>query len=466
MIQDRRQTHLERLSAEHWDVLVVGGGINGAGIARDLMLRDAGLKVALVEKHHFSSGTSGRNSQLIHGGLRYLKYLDFGLVGDALHERSTLLRIAPGLVEPLQFLIPCYGKFDRVFYGAGLLLYDALAGSRGIGRHRALNAAQALALEPGLATDRLRAGLLFFDAKVHSARLVIENIVDAEEHGACVANYTAVDWNGHAIEATDTLTGERFPVHARKIVNATGAWSTGARLRLVRGSHLIYPRIQTGHEAISYFDEGGRIVFLIPWGENDDLTLVGTTDADHHSGPEDVRISDAERDYLKAIVRRLFPGFHGEPVTSYSSLRPLIAESGRSATATSREHRIWETPDGVLHISGGKYTTYREMSEELVDTLLMDVVPGRDLPCRTATTPLPVVTPPKEMPARVRMAVEREFARKLQDILYISTYWGHERHMDRAWLEPIAREAGSLLGWSDARREEEIATCLEQQGRV
>jgi glycerol-3-phosphate dehydrogenase len=464
MIQDRRQANLERLHQEQWDVLVVGGGINGAGIARDLMLRGAGLKVALVEKNHFSSGTSGRNSQLIHGGLRYLKYLDFGLVSDALHERATLLKIAPGLVEPLQFLIPCYGKYDRAFYGAGLMLYDALAGSRGIGHHSALNAAEASALEPDLAAEGLRAGLLFYDAKVHSARLVIENILDAEARGACVTNYTAVAWNVNGIEATDTLTGRTFPVRARKIVNATGAWSTGAPLRLVRGSHLIYPRIQKGHEAISYFDEQGRIIFFIPWGENDDLTLVGTTDIDHNTGPDEVRISDTERDYLKAIVRRLFPAFRSEPLTSYSSLRPLIAESGRSATATSREHRIWETADGVLHISGGKYTTFREMSEELVDTLLMDVVPGRDLPCRTANTPLNILTPPKDMPARVRMAVEREFARRLHDILYISTYWGHERHMDRAWLEPIARETGTLLGWTDAQREEEIKTCLERQG--
>src|SRR5580704_1585221 len=133
-----REANLARLRDEHWDVLVIGGGINGAGIARDLVLRDAGLRVALVERNHFASGTSGKNSQLIHGGLRYLKYFDFGLVKEALQERATLLRIAPELVQPLQFLIPCYGPFDRWFYGAGLTLYDALAGSRSIGSHRAI----------------------------------------------------------------------------------------------------------------------------------------------------------------------------------------------------------------------------------------------------------------------------------------------------------------------------------------
>jgi glycerol-3-phosphate dehydrogenase len=470
-MRDKREATLARLRSEPWDVLIVGGGINGAGIARDLMLRDAGLKVALVEKEHFASGTSGKNSQLIHGGLRYLKYFDFGLVSDALRERATLLRIAPGLVEPLEFLIPCYGPWDRWFYGAGLLLYDALAGSRSLGRHKALSGADAARLEPRLASDGLRAGLLFFDAKVHSARLVLENIIDAEARGACTVNYTEAKAGAdRVVTITDVLGGESFTIRPRKVVDATGAWSsgeisTGAKLRLVRGSHLIYPRIQQGHEAIAHFDEQGRIIFFIPWGENDDLTLVGTTDVDHTDGPDNVHISQEEREYLKAIVRRLFPEFEGEPVTSYSSLRPLIAEGGRSATATSREHRIWETPDKVLHISGGKYTTYREMSEELVDTLLRDLAPGRDLPCRTATSVIPVETPPRATLPRVRMAVEREFARKLRDLLYVSTYWGHERHMERDWLEPIAREMGSLLGWSGDHLRNELETCLREQER-
>jgi glycerol-3-phosphate dehydrogenase len=463
MSGDRREANLARLQNEQWDVLVVGGGINGAGIARDLMLRGAGLKVALVEKHHFASGTSGRNSQLIHGGLRYLKYFDFGLVSDALRERATLLRIAPALVRPLEFLIPCYGRFDRWFYGAGLTLYDALAQYRSLGHHRALSGPEAARLEPELASDGLRAGLLFFDGRVNSARLVIENILDAEARGACVVNYAALSQVGGDLSIDDTLGGGSFPIRARKVVDATGAWSSGGQLRLVRGSHLIYARIQHGREAIAYFDEQGRIVFLIPWGENDDLTLVGTTDIDHTGGPENVHISQSEKDYLKGIVRRLFPDCKSEPVTSYSSLRPLLAESGRSATATSREHRIWETRDGVLHISGGKYTTYREMSEELVDTLLRDIAPGRDLPCRTAVTLLNTETPPREIAARVRMAVEREFARKLQDVLYVSTYWGHERHMDREWLSPIAREMGSLLGWSEGRVASELSGCLAQQ---
>jgi glycerol-3-phosphate dehydrogenase len=431
-----RESSLARLRNEQFDVLVIGGGINGAGIARDLVLRDPGIRVALVEKNHFASGTSGKNSQLIHGGLRYLKYAEFHLVHEALRERSTLLAMSGGLVEPLEFLIPCYGAFNRWFYGAGLALYDLLSGGHSIGHHRRVDAS---AYEPELARDGLTAGLIFYDCKVNSARLVLETVIDAEARGAVVANYVEARGSGNVL---DSLTGDQFRIRARKVVNATGAWSGGGNLRLVRGSHLIFPRIQQGSEAIAYFDERGRIVFLIPWG---DLTLVGTTDVDHDGSPDDVHITDEETRYLTAIVRRLFPSYRGEPVSSYSALRPLIAEKGHSATSTSREHSIWETSDGVLHIAGGKYTTYRAMSEELVDMLT-------PLPCLTASIPLKPGPRPD-----VRQAVEREYARRLSDLLYVSTYWGYERALSLDWIEPIAREMGALLGWDEATIAAEIA---------
>ncbi|HYA15966.1 MAG TPA: glycerol-3-phosphate dehydrogenase/oxidase, partial [Bryobacteraceae bacterium] len=379
-IGDKRAANLERLRTEQFDVLIAGGGINGAGIARDLTLRGVGLRVALLEKNQFASGTSSRNSQLIHGGLRYLKYLQFDLVHEALREQATLLKIAPGLVSPLEFLLPCYRAFDRWFYRAGLALYQIL----GAQAAHSLSRETVTSLEPHLARHNLRAGLMFSDCLVHSARLVIENIVDAEARGAAVANH--VEWRGD--HAFDRLSGRQFAIRARRIVDATGAWSEAGQLRLVRGSHLIFPRIQAGNEAISYFDEQGRIVFLIPWGENHDLTLVGTTDVDHHGSLDDVRISPEETSYLYAIVRRLYPEYRGEHISSYSALRPLIPEAGRSATSTSREHRIRGTADGVLHIAGGKYTTYRAMSEELVDALLPDLRPGHDYPSRTAEVPL------------------------------------------------------------------------------
>jgi glycerol-3-phosphate dehydrogenase len=459
-MNDRRLANLSRLREESWDVLIVGGGINGAGIARDFMLRGADLKVALVEKNHFASGTSGRNSQLIHGGLRYLKYFDFGLVREALHERATLLKIAPGLVEPLQFLIPCYGPIDRWFYGAGLTLYDALAGSRSIGAHRALSLSSVRELEPALNQQSLRAGLLFYDAKVHAARLVLENLLDAESRGACIVNYIEARRGPPNLIARDAFTGEQFPISAKRIVDATGAWSSASGLRLVRGSHLIYPRIQTGDEALAYFDEQGRIIFLIPWGERDDLTLVGTTDVDHDGPPDNVRISPAEKDYLTSIVRRLYPDYQGRPIASYSALRPLIAASGRSATSTSREHRIYRDEYATLRVEGGKYTTYRSMSEELVDILMDDLAPGRGLPCRTAETPLDIPPTPSSTSDRIRRAVEREFARKLSDLLHVSTYWGHERAASPDWLGPLASEMADLLGWDPSREDAEVTEVM------
>ena len=459
-MRDKRAENIRRLQSETFDVLIAGGGINGAGIARDLMLREGDFRVALVDKRHFASGTSGKNSQLIHGGLRYLKYFDFQLVREALRERATLLRIAPGLVRPLEFLIPCYSAFDRWFYGAGLLLYDLLAGGHAIGHHRTLSQEKVRELEPHLARTQLRAGLAFWDCEVNSARLVLENILDAESRGACVANYVGVSLRDREIEATDHLAGERFPIRARRIVDATGAWSGSGSLRLVRGSHLIFPKIQSGSEAISYFDEKGRIIFLIPWGENGDLTLVGTTDVDHSGSPDDVRISRDETEYLTGIVRHLFPEYREKPISSYSALRSLIAEEGRSATSTSREHRIWETSDGILHVAGGKYTTYREMSEELVDTLLREIAPGRDLPCRTAQTPIPVASPPSDATSRTRMAVEREYARRLEDMIYVSTYQGYERPLDPDWLLPVALVMGEMLGWDKAQVDGELRRVL------
>ncbi|MDQ6708196.1 MAG: glycerol-3-phosphate dehydrogenase/oxidase, partial [Acidobacteriota bacterium] len=446
------------LKRESFDVLILGGGINGAGIARDLALRasdnNVPLRIALIEKNHFSSGTSGKNSQLIHGGLRYLKNLEFGLVRESLHERATLLKIAPHLVKPQPFLIPAYGKWSRWYYGAGLTLYDVLAGKRNIARHRVLTRTDVEALEPMLARDGLHGGLLFYDCQVNSARLVLENIFDAARLGAVAANYVgAASIGARQAEAVDHLSGEKFAIRVRQIVDATGAWSSGAPLRLVRGSHIVIPRIGNGDEAIAYFEDSGRVVFLIPWGSDRQLTLVGTTDVDHAGGPDRVHISPDEIDYLTSTVRRLFPQASiPEPISTYSSLRPLIRDDEASPSKTSREHRIWQSPDGVIHISGGKYTTYRSMSEEAADAICRDVAPSLAGTCSTATTPLieRAGTDP------VAFAVTHEMAQHLSDVLYVSTYWGYERVWTRDELQNIARRMGILLNWTKERMEQEI----------
>ena len=474
-----RRRNIEDLRTGSLDVLVIGGGINGAAVTRDLALRSdhagAGLRIGLVEQCHFASGTSGKNSQLIHGGLRYLKYFQFGMVRESLRERALLLRLAPHLVEPLPLLIPMFSSFDRFYYGAGLCLYDLLAGSRNISKHRRLSLPAVAGLEPGLSHEGLSGGAIFFDCRVHSARLVLENVLDAARLGAIIANYLrAVDLRRESgrwrVSIEDALSGERFEATAREIVDAAGPWSTGAPLRLVRGSHLILPRITTGERAIAHFDENGRVVFLIPWGSHNQLTLVGTTDVDHESGPDDVEISPEERAYLLRIVRKLFPGAAGlEPVSTFSSLRPLLRDGSGSPVAASREYRIWRSDDGVVRIAGGKYTTYRCMSEQAADLVLRNIAPELARLHVTAEVPFP---PPEghrieDLPVdgQASLVVNCEMAQRLPDLLFVSTYLGYERIWDRAALRPFAEAMALHLGWDERRVQEEIDLVLRLCGR-
>jgi glycerol-3-phosphate dehydrogenase len=474
--RESRALNMERLRRESFEVLILGGGINGAGIARDLSLR--GVKVALVEQRHFASGTSGKNSHLIHGGLRYLKQLQFHLVRESLRERATLLHLAPHLVKRQPFLMPMYGWPARLFYGAGLTLYDLMAGRNNVGRHSVLSSREVGAIEPGLARQGLTHGAIFYDCQVGSARFVLENIWDAARLGAAMVNYTRATRQAGGATVTDTLSGESFPVRAQSIVDATGAWEPG--LRLVRGSHIVIPRVNASQNAIAYFEESGRIVFVIPWGGLRELSLVGTTDVDHTGGPDHVHISAEETAYLLGIVRRLFPSARDtEPISTFSSLRPLVPAAG-SATKASREHRIWKAEDGVVRVAGGKFTTYRAMSEEAADLLSpvksttattplggntkeqIDALVGSagTLAARHSLTPEEVAhvirnygvqapnvlaglpeTAPRGLTrlecAQVAFAVDHEMAQTPDDVLFVSTNWGYERHWTREDIDAM-----------------------------
>lgn len=519
---DSRRVNLERLRNESFDVFILGGGINGAGIARDLALRArrAGvpLRIALVDQGHFASGTSGKNSQLIHGGLRYLKQLEFRLVGQALNERATLLRVAPHLVEPLPFLIPFCGPLARLYYGMGLFLYDWLAGNRNIGRRRHLSREEVANLEPGLSPGGLHSAAIYYDCKVHSARLVLENVFDAARDGAVVANHVRVEnrskHNGEfRLGLRDMLTGETFTATARKLVDTTGPWQSGGKLRLVRGSHIVLPRLNASENAIAYFGTDGRIIFIIPWGMRDDLSLVGTTDVDHDRGPDDVRVTPEEVRYLLEAARHVYPSATGlRPLAAYSSLRPLIQDESHSATKTSREHRIWWDSDrGALCVAGGKYTTYRAMSEEAAGAVCAEIAPALAGACATAEVAVgentedwlrqalsrcgeaasaagistnemrwlircygrlyPVLaaflegSPPAGLSglqnAVLSFAVEHEMAQRLSDVLYVSTYWGYERSWTKEDLLPFALEMGRRFDWTENRISEEIRRTLD-----
>jgi glycerol-3-phosphate dehydrogenase len=459
---DVRREQIGYLRSSALDVLVIGGGINGAGILRDLALRSSHSKVrlraGLVERKHFASGTSGKNSQLIHGGLRYLKYLQIHLVRESLHERSVLLKIAPQFVKTLAFLLPMYGAKSRLLYGTGLWLYDRLAGRDAIALHRIISKENVGVMEPDLSRDGLSAAAIFYDCAIPSARFVVENILDAMAHGALAANHVHADgWEraadgGWLVHCTDRLTGERFEIKTRKLVDARGAWSNSDSLRLVRGSHIVIPRVNANDHAIAHFEPDGRIIFLIPWGSRNQLTLVGTTDEEHRNGPDCVRISLEESRYLLGIVHKLFPRRADvTPVSSFSSLRSLVGGSMGSVTSASRDHRIWNASDGILHIAGGKYTTYRLMSEQASDLVCQEIAPELAAVHVTAETPFE--------PAERQIGDQME--QHLADYLFVSTYLGYERRWDVESLLPYATALARKREWDETRVRAEVNAIIE-----
>ena len=464
---------------EPLDILILGGGINGAGTLRDLALRNythsANLRLALVEKNHFSSGTSGKNSQLIHGGLRYLKNLEFGLVREALHERTTLLKIAPDLVWPQPFLLPLYSLWNRLQYSTGLAIYDALAGQVNWPLpHRRLSRDEALELVPDLRAENLKGASVFYDCRVHSARLVLENLWEAARHGATIANYVeARSWRKDGdlwhVTLADTLANHTWSVTTRDIIDARGSWSDTDKLRLVRGSHIVVPRLIPGDTAISYFEPAGRIVFFLPWFGS---TLVGTTDVDHEASADDVHISAEEVAYLQRIIREVFPNApqNTEPLAVFSSLRPLVKNTATSATKTSREHKIARDERGILRITGGKYTTYRVMSEQASDLSLALIAPQLQPVHLTAETVIAGNEPeplramldpsPETLSEQLRYAITHEMAQHLSDFLFVNTTRGYQQSWDAATLTPLAQQMARLLKWDDAGIEAEVQAVL------
>ena len=321
-----RVAALESMAAEPVDVLVIGGGITGAGIARDAALR--GFRTALVDKGDFGGGTSSHSSRLIHGGIRYLEQLDFGLVFEASHERHVLLRIAPHLVRPLPFLFPVYrgARVPGWKLVAGMWLYDLLAAFRNVRLHRWLGRKAVLRLEPGLRERALRGAALYYDAQTDDARLVIATVRSAAQAGALVANYAAatslVKPDGRARGATvrDVFSGHPYTVRALVVVNAAGPWvdelrrldepATEPLLRLTKGAHVAVPQRRLGHtHAVTLTSPiDGRVMFVLPWGGADpDLSYIGTTDTDEDASPDDVNATARDVIYLLRSANAFFP---------------------------------------------------------------------------------------------------------------------------------------------------------------
>jgi glycerol-3-phosphate dehydrogenase len=386
---DWRTRPLRALGERTFDVVVVGGGITGCGIARDAVLR--GLSVALIEKDDFASGTSSRSSRLIHGGVRYLEHGHLHLVFESSAERRRLLRLAPHLVRPLRFTWPVFtgARIPRWKLGAGLMLYDMLALFGNVGRHRRLSRRGVLALEPALRADDLLGGASYYDAATNDARLTLANAVAASEAGAAVLNHAMViEQSANAVVIEDRLSNRRVSVATKVIVDATGPWASSVRGS--KGAHIAVPRDRLGNsQALTLLSPtDGRVLFALPAGPH---AIVGTTDTYTDASPDRVHASNDDVRYLIDAANSFFPRANLSPndvVSAWAGIRPLLPATGATPGAASREHAITTDARGIISIGGGKLTTYRVMAGDVMKVVLarLGVRAGID---KTKTLPLP-----------------------------------------------------------------------------
>ncbi|MBS1863045.1 MAG: glycerol-3-phosphate dehydrogenase/oxidase [Actinobacteria bacterium] len=397
-----REAATARLGGEAFDLLVVGGGITGAGVALDAATR--GLSVALVEKRDFAAGTSSRSSKLIHGGLRYLEQRDFALVREALHERALLLEtLAPHLVEAVPFLFPLRHKgWERAYVGAGIGLYDALAGRHAaVPRHRHLSHAAALELAPSLRPDSLVGAIRYFDARTDDARFVVALVRTALANGAVAISGMRVEALAREggisrVTLRDTERGGEVTARARVVVNATGVWSgelerlggveAPVRVRASKGVHILVPRGRIEAETALILRTERSVLFVIPWGAH---WIVGTTDTEWRFDRDHPAASRADirylLDHLGAVLTE--PPGEEDVVGVYAGLRPLVDRDAAATTALSREHVVRRPAPGLVTVAGGKYTTYRLMARDAVDAAAAEMGEQLD-PSRTHQVPL------------------------------------------------------------------------------
>ncbi len=378
-----RRENVGRLAQEEFDLLIVGGGITGAAVARDAAMR--GFHIALVEKDDFGNGTSSRSTRLIHGGFRYLEYGEFKLVFDACSERRLMRKIAPRLVRPLAFLYPLYrGQKPAPWkLRVGMTMYDGLSLFRNVQRHRWLHPPEVQRREPLVAGRGLLGAARYYDAQVNDARLTLTTVKAAHLHGAVVVNHARVTGlmkaGGRIVGAhvVDQVGGREIEVRARIVVNATGIWTDSVRelderdarpmIRPTKGIHLLIPRARLNSQhAVIFGVHDGRHVFLIPWGN---FALIGTTDTDYQGDLDNPAATLDDVEYLLEAVQYTFPGVqikHDDIISTFAGLRPLVSAPG-SPSALSRKHVIMENKSGLVTITGGKLTIQRLMGEHLTD---------------------------------------------------------------------------------------------------
>ncbi|CCI54441.1 glycerol-3-phosphate dehydrogenase/oxidase [Nostocoides jenkinsii] len=380
-----------RLGTRHFDVLVIGGGVTGSGVALDAATR--GLSVALVEQRDFASGTSSRSSKLMHGGLRYLEQLDFALVREALKERElALTRLAPHLVKPVSFLYPLtHRAWERPYVSAGLTLYDNMGGARSVPGHKQLSRTGARRLAPALRSDALTGALLYYDAQMDDARHTLTVARTAAAYGALIFNSARVVELTRAGEritgaiVEDVETGARVSVKASVVVNCTGVWTdeiqtlAGGRgrfnVRASKGVHIVVARDRINSEVGLILRTASSVLFVIPWGTH---WIIGTTDTDWNLDLAHPAASKADIAYLLAQVNSVLT----HPITPddiqgvYAGLRPLLSGEDEQTSQLSREHAVARPQPGLISIAGGKYTTYRVMAADAIDAAREDIGPG------------------------------------------------------------------------------------------
>jgi glycerol-3-phosphate dehydrogenase len=514
-----RAKTIQFLRGSPLDLLVIGGGIVGAGIVRDAAIR--GLRAGLVEQHDFAFGTSSRSSRLLHGGMRYLAQGRLGLVRESSVEKTIVHHIAPHLAEPLAFIFPTF-KGNRNWFlwqlKIGVKIYDLLCSGRNFGKSTWLNRNQTLQKVPSLRSDGLKGSVRYYDAFTNDARLVLDTLRSAAKHGAELLNYcrfkNAARHEFWECEVEDILVGESYRVRTRAVVNATGPWADGlphsqVKLRLTKGIHLVIERDRLPLADTVVMTEGKRILFAIPWGER---LILGTTDTDYDGSLDDVRVEAADVQYVLDIANQYFPDaslIEKDVISSWAGLRPLIADPNGKPSDISRSHQIDNPEPAWWDVAGGKLTTYRLMAEQTVDQIVKwlissnrphdpnfrgtvgtprptnlgdaaaihDPKVGRGVPtappevkrtfieCRTASEPLLLPTetngisgilPPEFSRRTVAHYCANEWAIHLDDVMLRRTRWHYYFQNAAELAQQVADCMGELLGWSEETRVAEL----------
>ena len=402
---DQRDEAIDALATEEFDILVIGGGVTGAGAVVDAASR--GLKVALVEARDIASGTSSRSSKLIHGGLRYLEQYDFKLVREALHERELMVSsLSPHLVKPVGFLYPLHEKLkDRTYVGAGLALYDVLRGfQRALPWHKHMSQRKIKEIAPSLRQDLITGAIKYYDAQVDDARHTMSVIRTARRHGAVIATHVEVDElvrNGKRVTgvlATDTVTGKKIKISSKATIMCAGIWSDelhanfgitpGYSVTMSKGVHIVVPGDAIQSNTGIILKTAVSVLFLIPWG---DKWIVGTTDTPYEGDRANPHATSEDVQYILDQANRVLdPKLSREQIIGvYAGLRPLVSNAaGSSTTKLSREHTVDRSAPGFISIAGGKYTTYRVMGKDAVDLAVLDL---RRVVAESCTEKLPLV---------------------------------------------------------------------------